>query len=238
MPETKLRLLALGAHPDDLEFGCGGILLGEAERGSEIAFCICSGGEAGSNGTPDEREAEARAAAKMVGATIEFVELCGDCHLELTAANQIAIAQEIRKVRPGVLLSPTAGANQHPDHLVVSQLCRKAARLARYGGLAELRDRPPHSIQHHLEYAITPGAEPHDDRSKVRLDISGQFSRWVELMECHQTQLRTRRYIDLQTARARLLGLVAGVEYAQTLYPADDFLVKNLTELPPSVRLF
>ena len=57
-------------------------------------------------------------------------------------------------------------------------------------------------------------------------------------MECHQTQLRTRRYIELQTARARLLGLEAGVEYAQALYPTDDLLIKNLAKLPASVRLF
>ena len=57
-------------------------------------------------------------------------------------------------------------------------------------------------------------------------------------MECHQTQLRTRRYIELQTARARLLGLESGVEYAQALYASDDFLVQNFGELPASVRLF
>ncbi len=57
-------------------------------------------------------------------------------------------------------------------------------------------------------------------------------------MECHQTQLRTRNYIELQTARARLLGLEAGVEYAQALFPGDDFLVESLGDLPPSVRLF
>ncbi len=57
-------------------------------------------------------------------------------------------------------------------------------------------------------------------------------------MECHQTQLRTRNYIELQTARARLLGLEAGVEYAQALFPTDDFLVETLGDLPPSVRLF
>jgi len=46
MPETPLRILAIGAHPDDLEFGCGGILLGEMARGSEISLCVCSRGEA------------------------------------------------------------------------------------------------------------------------------------------------------------------------------------------------
>ncbi len=140
MPDAKLHILAVGAHPDDIEFGCGGVLLGEAARGSEISLCVCSRGEAGSNGTPDEREAEARRAAKILDATIEFLDLGGDSHLEVSAANNIAIARQIRAARPDVLLAPIPSPDQHPDHIVVSQLCRNAARLARYGGLAELRD--------------------------------------------------------------------------------------------------
>lgn len=238
MPETKLRILAVGAHPDDIEFGCGGALLVEAARGSEIALCVCSRGEAGSNGTPNEREKEARSAAKVLGASLEFLEMGGDCHLEVSAANNLALARQIRSRRPNVLLAPVASLDQHPDHVVVSQLCRNAARLARYGGLEELRDQSPHAIQHHLEYAITPGADSPNDRPGIRVDISEHFARWIELMECHRTQLRTRRYIELQTARARLLGLEAGVEYAQALYPTDDLMIASLGELPASVRLF
>ena len=81
MSDSKLRILAVGAHPDDLEFGCGGVLLAEAARGSEISLCICSRGEAGSNGTPNEREAEARSAAQILGAKIDFLELGGDATL-------------------------------------------------------------------------------------------------------------------------------------------------------------
>jgi LmbE family N-acetylglucosaminyl deacetylase len=238
MSETKLRILAVGAHPDDIEFGCGGVLLGEAARGSEITLCLCTRGEAGSNGTPNEREAEARQAAKLLGATIEFLELGGDSHLEVSAANNIAIARRIRVERPDLLLAPVPSPGQHPDHIVVSQLCRNAARLARYGGLAELRDLAPHAIKHHLEYAVTSGAEPGRHQSTIRTDISEQFGRWIELMECHQTQLRTRRYLELQTARARVCGLEAGVEYAQALYAMDDLLITSLAELPASVRLF
>ncbi len=238
MSETKLRILAFGAHPDDVEFGCGGILLAEAARGSEIVVGLCSRGEAGSNGTPDEREMEARAAARLLSATIEFFDLGGDCHLEISAASNITIARQIRSVRPDVLLSPVPSPNQHPDHVVVSQLCRNAARLAYYGGLAELRALPPHAVRQHLEYAITPGAEPPNDRPRLRFDISEHFSRWIELMECHRTQLRTRRYIELQSARARLLGLETGVEYGQAVYPVNDWLIRNLDELPAAVRIF
>lgn len=238
MPDSQLTLLAVGAHPDDIEFGCGGILLAEADRGCAIALCVCSRGEAGTNGTPNERETEAQQAAKLIGATIEFLDFGGDCRLDLSATNALGIARMIRKVRPEVLLSPTAGSDQHPDHAIVSQLCRTAARLARYGGVEELREMQAHAISHHFEYAITPGGEPPNDRLRVRVDISSCYARWVELMNCHQTQLRTRRYLDLQTARARLLGLTSGVEYAQALFPGNDLLVSNLAALPASVRLY
>ncbi|MDQ6623857.1 MAG: PIG-L family deacetylase [Verrucomicrobiota bacterium] len=231
-----MKILAIGAHPDDIEFACGGILLVEAARGSEIALCLCSRGEAGTNGTPAEREAEARRAADLLGAKIEFLEMGGDCHLVATKENAFAIARQIRLVRPEVLLSSVTTDRQHPDHRVVGNLAREAARFARYGGIAELRELEPHSIAQHFEYAVTPGAER--SGARVRVDISAQFEKWIALMECHRTQLRTRRYLELQTARARLLGVEAGVEYAQALFANDDLLVRRLEEVPPSVRLF
>jgi LmbE family N-acetylglucosaminyl deacetylase len=238
MSNEQLRVLAIGAHPDDVEFGCGGILLVETARGSAISLCLCSRGEAGTNGSPEEREAEARKAAKLLGATIAFLDLGGDCRLDASAANNLALARVIRELRPNVLLSPAGGGNQHPDHIVVSQLCRNAARLARYGGLEELRDLPAHAIEQHCEYAVTPGAEPPNDRPRLCVDIGAELKRWVELMECHASQLRTRPYLELQTARARALGLTSGVEYAQALYPTADFVVKHLGAIPGSVRLF
>ena len=238
MPDAPLRILAVGAHPDDIEFGCGGVLLAEAARGSELFLCVCSRGESGSNGTPDEREAETHNAAQLLGAKLEFLELGGDCHIASSPANAIAVAGQIRAARPHVLLAPVTSSDQHPDHAAVGRLCRDAGRLARYGGIPELRDSPPHAVDHHFSYAVTPGAEPSSHCGRIRFDISAQFARWVQLMECHETQLRTRRYVELQTARARLLGQEAGVEYAQALFPTDDLLVESLTEMPRSVRLF
>lgn len=238
MSNPPVRILAVGAHPDDIEFACGGILLAEASRGSEIFLSVCSRGEAGSNGTPDEREAEVRAAAKILGAELAFLDFGGDSHMEPSNKNTLALAGHIRALRPDILLSSVASPDQHPDHAVIGHLCRDAARFARYGGIAELRDSPPHAINHHFGYAVTPGAEPSRAQIAIRVDISAHFTRWVQLMECHQTQLRTRNYIDLQTARARLLGAEAGVEYAQALFPQDHFLVQTLAELPPAVRVF
>jgi N-acetylglucosamine malate deacetylase 1 len=232
-----MTVLAVGAHPDDVEFGCGGVLLVEAARGAEISLCVCSRGEAGSNGTPAEREAEARRAAELLGAQLSFLDFGGDCHIEATVANAIAIARLIREAKPQLLLAPVTSTDQHPDHTAVGVICRNAARLARYGGVEELRGLGAWAVDHLLGYAVTPGAEPRGG-IRLRVDISSQFERWVQLMECHQTQLRTRRYVDLQVARARTLGIEAGVEYAQALFPADDFLVDSLAALPRSVRMF
>ena len=238
MSETPLRILAIGAHQDDIEFGSGGVLLAEAARGSHIALCVCSRGESGTNGTPDEREAEAKAAADLLGATLTFLDIGGDCRIEASPRNALAIAHQIRATNANVLLAPVTSPNQHPDHSAVGHMCRDAARLARYGGIVELGDLPPHTVAHVFGYAVTPGAEPSSDCPKLRVDITAHFDRWIELMECHRTQLRTRRYIELQTARARLLGIEAGVEYAQALFPTDDFFVSSLSQLPTSVRLF
>ncbi len=227
----------MGAHPDDIEFGCGGVLLAEGARGAEVALLVCSCGEAGTNGTPAEREKEAKAAAGLLGASIEFLDFGGDAHLEPRKEHALALARRIRALRPHVLLAPTDTVHQHPDHAVVAQICRDAARLARYGGVAELRDLPSHAVSHAFAYAITPGAEP-TDRRAIRVDISAHFDRWVTLMECHASQLRTRRYVELQIARARQLGLESGVEYAMALLPSDSFFVGSLRELPASVRLF
>lgn len=238
MSELTARILAVGAHPDDVEFGCGGALLVEVARGSKVFLCICSRGESGTNGSPEERETEARRAAQLLGAELEFLGLGGDAHIESSVRNALAMARCIRMVKPDILLSPVTSPDQHPDHAAVGRLCRDAIRLARYGGIAELRDLSPHTVARCFGYAVTPAAESPGDRPAIRVDIGPQFARWIELMECHQTQLRTRRYIELQTARARLLGLEAGVEYAQVLFSTDHFLVKSLAEIPISVRLF
>ncbi|CAN5637675.1 bacillithiol biosynthesis deacetylase BshB1 [soil metagenome] len=233
-----MQILAVGAHPDDIEFGCGGVLLVEASRGSGIALCVCSRGEAASNGTPDQREAEARRAADLIGASIEFLDFGGDSMIEPSRPRAIEIARRIRVFQPDVLLGPVTSSNQHPDHAALGVMCRDAVRLARYGGVPELRDVAPHAVKHCFRYAVTPSAEPGEGTAAMWVDISAQLERWVAVMECHTSQLRTRRYIDLQLARARLLGIEAGVEYAQALFASDPWLVENLRELPRSVRLF
>lgn len=232
-------LLAFGAHPDDLEFGCGGILAAEARAGRPAHCVVCSRGEAGTHGTPAERTAEAERAAALLGVTLEFLELDGDAHLEVKTAHTIALASLLRRHRPALVLAPTLAPNQHPDHWRLGQLVRDAARLARYGGLAELRDQPAHAIHQLLCYALSPDAEP-TDAAPLLIDISAPavIAAWTAAMEAHATQLRTRNYVEFQLARARVRGLAAGVAHAQPLWPNDPLLFPSLAALPPAARQF
>ena len=76
-PDQPAPLLAFGAHPDDIEFGCGGVIARETQSGRPAHFVICSRGESGTNGTPAERTAEAEKSAALLGATCEFIDLGG-----------------------------------------------------------------------------------------------------------------------------------------------------------------
>ncbi|HTB63704.1 MAG TPA: PIG-L family deacetylase, partial [Opitutales bacterium] len=197
-------LLAFGAHPDDIEFGCGGVVARETRAGRAAHFIVCSRGEAGTNGTPQQRVAEAEKAAKILGATLEFLELDGDAHLEIRAAHAIKLARIIRRLRPTMVLAPTVELNQHPDHWRLGQLVRDATRLARYGGVADLKKLAPHKIGQLFFYAVAPEAEP-AVALPVLMDISTPeiVVAWIAAMEAHASQMKTRNYAEFQLARAK-----------------------------------
>jgi N-acetylglucosamine malate deacetylase 1 len=232
-------LLAVGAHPDDIEFGCGGIIACETKAGRKVHFVVCSRGEAGTYGTPKQRIAEAKKSAGLLGATIEFLELDGDAHLEVRAIHAIKLADIIRHLRPGVVLAPSLVENQHPDHFRLGKLVRDAARLACFGGLKELRRRPPHKIGRLFFYAVTPEAEP-SDISPVLFDVSAQeiMKTWTAAMQAHASQIAARNYVGLQTTRARLRGAQAGVEHAIALFPNEPLVFESLAYVGRGARRF
>lgn len=239
-PKSKLEpLLAFGAHPDDIEFGCGGVIARETFASCKAHFIICSCGEAGTHGTPKQRTSEAKKAAALLGATIEFIELDGDAHLEVRVAHTIKLAGILRRMRPGIVLAPSLVENQHPDHAKLGRIVRDAARLARYGGVKELRTSPPHVIDQLFYYAVTPEAEPRDI-SPVLIDVSAPeiIAAWTAAMDAHGSQVSARNYMELQLARARLNGLRAGVGHAIALFPNDPLVLDSLAQTSRSARRF
>ena len=230
-----MRILAVGAHPDDVEFGCAPVLIQEARAGHEVRILVTSKGEAASAGTPEGRAQEAREAAKIIGADIEFLDLGGDCNIAYAPANAIPFARELRQFRPQIVLAPHLGENQHPDHAAVGKLVRDAARLARYGGLSQLLPLPSHQITSLYFYAIT---QVYVDPPQLVVDVSGVFAEWQAAIQCHASQMKTRAYPELVTARSRAWGAAIGVEHAVGLWLNDPVRVNSLAELPLSSRYF
>jgi LmbE family N-acetylglucosaminyl deacetylase len=232
-------LLAIGAHPDDIEFGCGAVIAKETRAGRAAHFVICSRGEAGTHGKPAQRVIEAKKSAALLGATIEFVELDGDAHLEIRAAHAIKLAGLIRLLQPGIVLAPSLVENQHPDHAKLGQIVRDACRLARYGGVKELRKKPCHAIQQLFYYVVTSEAEP-ANITPVLIDVSAPdvLKAWTLAMEAHVSQISARNYVELQITRARLRGLRAGGGHAIALFPNDPLVLDSLAQVSHSARRF
>lgn len=232
-------ILAFGAHPDDIEFGCGAVIARETQAGRAAHFVVCSRGEAGTRGTTRQRTAEAKKGAARLGATLEFADLGGDAHFEACRAHALKLAAIIRRVRPAVVLAPTPVENQHPDHAALGRMVREAARLARYGGIRELRRQRAHAIDQLLFFAVTTKGEP-PGVAPVLFDISAPavFLAWKEAMEAHVSQAQTRPYLGLQFARASVHGRRCGVSLAMALYPNDPLVFPSLAALGRAARHF
>jgi LmbE family N-acetylglucosaminyl deacetylase len=231
--------MAFGAHPDDVEFGCGGVAALESRGGRPVHLVVCSRGESATHGAPEERVQECQNAAAILGASLELIELDGDARLEAKAAHAIRLAGVIRRVRPAIVLAPTPVENQHPDHARLGRLVRDAIRICRYGGVTELRELAPHAVEHLFFYALAPGAEPRDV-TPILVDVSAPevLAAWAAAMEAHATQVKARSYVEMQLTRARVNGLRVGVGHAIALYPNDPPVVDCLARLGRSASRF
>jgi N-acetylglucosamine malate deacetylase 1 len=228
-----MTILAVGPHPDDVEFGCAALLIQEARKQHRVKILVLSRGEAGSSGSPEQRERESREAARLIGAEIEFLDLGGDCHIRHTPENAILLARELRREKPDIVLAPQPDENQHPDHTAVGRLTRDAARLARYGGLRELSDLAPHAIGHLYYYSIT---QTFGEKPDIVIDTSGVEAQWEAAISCHESQMKTKSYMRLVQTRARALGATIGVSSAVGLWVNDPIRLASLSDLTLSSR--
>jgi len=225
------RILAFGAHPDDIEFGCGALLLDAAAQGAQLSLAVLSHGEAGTNGDGPTREVEAAKAAEMLGAELQFLPSAGDTQIRADLETTREAAKEIRRVRPHIILAPSGHLNQHPDHRETSLLVRDANRLARYGKTPGLGDSAPHASELLLFYDISSEGSVGDGLNSILVDISNQVEQWRALMECHASQIKNIDYIELQLSRARVLGIQTGVHSALRLYSEGPVLASSAAEL-------
>jgi bacillithiol biosynthesis deacetylase BshB1 len=226
---VPVDVLAFGAHPDDVELGCGGTLAALARRGYRFGICDLTRGEAGTRGTPEERAAEAVRAAEILGATFRVTLDLGDGNLRTDRAAELEVIAVVRAGRPRLtLVSWEEG--RHPDHVRASKLVTEAAW---YAGLRALEtDLPAHRPQQVLYYRSSPGGEP-----SFLVDVTAVFETKIAAIRAYRSQfhdpdstepetyISTRGFFDGIVARAKMHGRIANVSYAEAF----------LTRVPPRV---
>jgi bacillithiol biosynthesis deacetylase BshB1 len=232
--ETPLDILAIAAHPDDVEQTCGGTLIRMAELGYRTGVLDLTAGDMGSRGTPDLRIKESRAAAERMSLAWRGNLRFPDARLENTLSVRMTLAAEIRNLRPGVVILPYWEA-RHPDHYRASEIGFEACFLAGLKKLdEETQPHRPHKILYSSLYAnVTPS---------FVVDISAQFERRMEALFCYQSQYgdaadaselfpKQREIRDRLGAIARFYGNLIGVQYGEPFVQKEMMRVDDITAM-------
>jgi bacillithiol biosynthesis deacetylase BshB1 len=223
-----------GAHPDDVEWGAGGIAL---LLSGKFSFVIAdlTDGEMGSRGTPEQRIVEAAAAAEFLGAAARESLHLPDCGLVDSPENRRRIAAVVRRYRPKIVLAPY-WQDRHPDHAAAGLMVRNAQL---YCGLKNSGDpNPPHKPAAFLFYPMNKFEQP-----SLVVDTSAVFERKVELIRIHRSQFsKTAQefgviahgvgdYIFSLETRDRHAGSFIGAHYGEALIADRPIALSSLADL-------
>ena len=213
-----LDLLAFGPHPDDIEIGVGGTIAKQVRLGHQVGLCDLTRGELGSNGTLDDRLAEARAGAVVLGAAwrdnLEWPDG------EIGGGDQVRSAVElVRRCRPATVLIPH-WVDRHPDHVAASQVLTTAvfkSGLRKYDATGDAW-RPDWICYYFINDAQTPS---------FVVDVSEDYDTKRRALDCHRSQfapdaedavstrLTTQRFRQLIETRDAGFGVSVGVAFAE-----------------------
>ncbi len=232
--KTTYDVISVGAHPDDVEVGTGGVLIDLKERGCRCGLVILTQGEMGTGGTPEIRSREVEQAARILGADIIKRFDWGDTRLEDSYDKRLALAEVIRLTRPRIILTPYPrighGRRQsHPDHVAAGIITLNAANLA---ALKKV-DLPgePHLVTRIFHYFLPPDVTP-----DFVVDITPHFNRWLDALAAHRSQFlnpeKSKDYLESLTAMARSFGLPARCQYGQGFTTTGEPIqIKDLMSL-------
>ncbi|NIM50114.1 MAG: bacillithiol biosynthesis deacetylase BshB1 [Gemmatimonadales bacterium] len=175
-------LLAIGAHPDDVELSCGGTLIKAAKQGHVTGIVDLTRGETATRGTPHTRTEEAAEAARAMGVTERVNAGLPDGHLHNSDDMRRTVVELVRSLRPRTVILPFP-VGRHPDHRIASELCRDACFLAGLrnysaGGKAHR----PSKILYALAYREDPV------KPTFVVDISAEFDAKLEAVRCYRSQ--------------------------------------------------
>jgi bacillithiol biosynthesis deacetylase BshB1 len=226
---TTVDLLVFGPHPDDIEIGFGGTVAVHAAGGARVGLCDLTRGELGSNGTPEDRAAEAEAARAVLGAAWRRNLAWPDGGIN-GSQDQIASAVRlIRECQPRTIALPYWD-DRHPDHRAASDVLTRAvfkAALRRFderGGTAWRADWVCY-------YFINDSVPP-----SFGIDVSAHYDVKRQALACHRTQftpaaetsvatrLTSPHFIQLIESRDAHFGAQMGVAYAEGVVVREPLL--------------
>lgn len=214
------RVLAVGAHPDDLEILCAGTLARFAQGGAQVSMAIATDGSAGHMLIPPDelaaiRHREAQASAAVIGAELHWLGFPDELIFE-DMPTRLRVIDLIRAARPDVILTHDPN-DYHPDHRVVSRLVFDASFVA---GLPNIQtEHPAHPGVCPLYYFDTLTGASFLPTEYV--DITETFETKRAMLACHASQVQWLMdhdridVIDFMTVTARMRGLQCGVHYAE-----------------------
>ena len=227
-------IIFFGAHPDDVEWGVGGIAL---LLRAKLSFAIVdlSDGEMGSRGTPDERKVEAAAAAEFLGASARESLHLPDCGLVDSPGNRRQIASVVRRLRPQLVLAPY-WQDRHPDHAAAGMMVRNAQL---YCTLKKSDDpSPPHKPAAFLFYPLNNFQQP-----SFVVDTSEVFQQKLDLIRIHRSQFsKTAQefgvlahgvsdYLFGLESRDRYMGSLIGARFGEALVSDQPVRLRGLGDL-------
>jgi N-acetylglucosamine malate deacetylase 1 len=179
---TSVDILAIGAHPDDMELICGGTLVRANMLGRSTGILDLAAGEMASRDTPDLRAREAAQAAKVMGVSVRENLGFPDGGIQNTPDTRAKLAVVIRRLKPKIVITHSQHG-RHPDHPTVAQLVRDACFVAGLKKVApEFAPHRPLKVIHALSFR--------EDNQKPTfvVDITESFEKKLEAIACYASQ--------------------------------------------------
>jgi bacillithiol biosynthesis deacetylase BshB1 len=230
----NLDLLAIAAHPDDVELTCGGTLLKMAQAGYKTGILDLTAGEMGTLGTPETRGKEAALAAKILKAKYRGTLGVPDSDVQPSRQHKLRLASAIRELRPRTVIIPYWEA-RHPDHYNASTLCYEGCFLA---GLKRLpidgEPFRPHKILYSTAFTSV--------RPTFVVDITEQFKQRHKAILAFHSQfggsnrkrkvfLAIDRLEDEMNQLARHYGEMIGARYGEPFLQKEMMKVNDVVEM-------
>jgi N-acetylglucosamine malate deacetylase 1 len=237
MNTNTLDVLAIGAHPDDVDFSCGGTLLKLGSLGYRVGILDMTLGELGTRGSAEIRSREAKAAGEALRLTVRDNADLPDGHIWLNEESRVRVVRKIRLYRPRVVLTHY-WEDPHPDHAHTAQIVREAAHLAglsKYDAEGEQERFRPKGIAHFLF--------PRSVVPSFMVDITEFAEQKLAAVSCYRSQLYDPTSKEPET-QVSSKGFIAGLEARQRYFGtlirvahAEAFVVREALNVDDPVEL-